>query len=108
MTTKWGKRFLVNGIVLLLLLAAPGGFAGGATEAPTGFDNLTNGFEPQAQFDLDRANFDEREEIADGSAPLYNAQACAECHQNPVSGATSQVTELRVGRLNGSTFNARP
>src|SRR3954470_10167278 len=108
MMTKWGKRFLVNGIVLLLLLAAPVVFAVVATEAPTGFDNLTNGFEPQAQFDLDRANFDEREEIADGLGPLYNAQACAECHQNPVSGAISQITELRVGRLNGNTFTDRP
>ena len=26
-------------------------------EAPTGFDNLTNGFVDQAQFDLDRATF---------------------------------------------------
>src|SRR5215470_9815893 len=29
------------------------------TEAPAGFDNLTNGFEPQEQFDADRAVFDE-------------------------------------------------
>ncbi|MFY9826806.1 MAG: di-heme oxidoredictase family protein [Thermoanaerobaculia bacterium] len=109
MTTKRGKRFLVvDGIVLLLLLAAPVAFAVVATEAPTGFDNLTNGFESQAQMDLDRANFDEREEIADGLGPLYNAQACAECHQNPVSGAISQITELRVGRFNGSTFTDRP
>ena len=27
----------------------------------------------------------------------YNAQSCRECHQNPTSGGTSQVTELRVG-----------
>jgi len=108
MTTKWGKRFLVDGIVLLALLVAPVAFAVVATEAPTGFDNLTNGFESQAQMDLDRANFDSREEIADGLGPIYNAQACAECHQNPVSGATSQITELRVGRFDGSTFTDRP
>ncbi|HEV7507610.1 MAG TPA: di-heme oxidoredictase family protein [Thermoanaerobaculia bacterium] len=108
MMTKWGKRVLVNGIVLLLLLAAPVVFAVVATEAPTGYDNLTNGFEAQAQFNLDKANFDEREEIADGLGPLYNAQACVECHQNPVSGSGSQITELRVGRYNGSTFTDRP
>jgi len=108
MMTKWGKRFLVNGIVLLLLLAAPVVFAVVATEAPTGFDNLTNGFESQAQFNLDLANFDSREEIADGLGPVYNAQACAECHQNPVSGSGAQTTELRVGRFNGSTFTDRP
>jgi CxxC motif-containing protein (DUF1111 family) len=108
MTTKWGKRFLVDGIVLLALLVAPVAFAVVATEAPTGFDNLTNGFQPQAQMDLDRANFDSREQIADGLGPIYNAQACAECHQNPVSGATSQITELRVGRFDGYTFTDRP
>src|SRR5439155_1266370 len=31
--------------------------------------------------------------------PLYNAQACRECHQNPTSGGASQITELRVGHL---------
>jgi CxxC motif-containing protein (DUF1111 family) len=36
--------------------------------------------------------------VTDGLGPLYNAQACGECHQSPVSGAGSQVTELRVGR----------
>src|SRR6476659_6945177 len=109
MTTKWGKRFLVNGIVLLLLLAAPVVFAVAATEAPAGFDNLTNGFESQAQMDLDRANFDSVEDEGDGLGPIYNAQACRECHQNPVSGATSQVTELRVGRLDAfGNFVDRP
>ena len=37
--------------------------------------------------------------MTDGLGPLYNAQSCRECHQNPVSGAASQVTELRVGHL---------
>ena len=66
-------------------------------EAPAGFDNQTNGFTPQATFDLDRASFEEREEIADGLGPVYNAQACAECHQNPVTGGISQIFELRAG-----------
>src|SRR4029077_17010049 len=34
---------------------------------------------------------------SDGLGPLYNAQSCRECHQSPVSGAASQVAELRVG-----------
>jgi len=53
MTTKWGgKRLLVNGILVfcLMLLAAPVVFAGWwLRKAPTGFDNLTNGFESQAR-----------------------------------------------------------
>ena len=35
----------------------------------------------------------------DGLGPLYNAQSCRECHQTPVSGAASQISELRVGHL---------
>ncbi|HTQ79022.1 MAG TPA: di-heme oxidoredictase family protein, partial [Thermoanaerobaculia bacterium] len=66
-------------------------------------------FETQAQMDLDRAHFDEFETIADGLGPVYNAQACRECHQNPVSGATSQVTELRAGRTDANgNFVDRP
>ena len=49
----------------------------GATEAPAGFDNKTNGMVPQAEFDAARATFEERDEIADGLGPLYNAQACS-------------------------------
>ncbi|HEX4963134.1 MAG TPA: di-heme oxidoredictase family protein [Thermoanaerobaculia bacterium] len=108
MTKKWVKKFLISDGIALVLLAAPLVYAVTPTEAPTGFDNLTNGFESQAQFNLDKANFDSREEIADGLGPIYNAQACSECHQNPVSGATSQITELRVGRFDGFTFTDRP
>ncbi len=79
-----------------------------ATEAPTGYDNLTNGFESQAQMDSDRATFEERDDIAKGLGPVYNAQSCAECHQNPVSGGISQITELRAGHndSNGNFVNA--
>ena len=74
----------------------------GATEAPAGFDNLTNGFTSQAQFDADRDVFEERDDIAKGLGPVYNAQSCAECHQSPVTGAISQISELRAGHLDGS------
>src|SRR5262245_11849076 len=80
----------------------------GATEAPAGFDNLTNGVTTQAQFDADRATFEERDEIADGLGPVYNAQSCAECHQNPVTGAISQITELRAGHFDGVNFINHP
>jgi len=108
MATKWVKRFLISDAIVLVLLVVPLVYAVTPTTAPTGFDNLTNGFESQAQFDLDRANFDSREELADGLGPVYNAQACAECHQNPVSGAISQITELRKGRFDGFTFTDSP
>ena len=75
-----------------------------ATEAPTGFDNQTNGLFLQDQFDADKVSFGQREEISDGLGPVYNAQGCVECHQNPVSGGNSQVIELRAGHFDGNSF----
>jgi hypothetical protein len=66
-----------------------------ATEAPTGFDNLTNGFVTQAEFDEAIEGFREQEGIEDGLGPVYNAQSCGECHQNPVTGATGVISGLR-------------
>ncbi len=71
-----------------------------ATEAPTGFDNKTNGFiKDQAEFDKDRETFEEVETIDDGLGPVYNATSCVSCHQNPVSGSSSQIPEIRAGHL---------
>src|SRR5256714_14924694 len=70
-----------------------------AAEAPTGFDNRSNGTVDDSTHQADQDAFDEVEEIADGLGPLYNAQACRECHQNPTSGGASQITELRVGHM---------
>ncbi|HEU0106237.1 MAG TPA: di-heme oxidoredictase family protein [Vicinamibacteria bacterium] len=65
---------------------------------------LTNGLVDQATFDADRAVFEEQEGRDDGLGPVYNAQSCAECHQNPVTGGISQVTELRAGHFDGINF----
>jgi len=72
-------------------------FAPVLPEAPTGFDNKSNGLVDDATHTADQVKFDEIEEISEGLGPLYNAQSCRECHQNPTSGGSSQVTELRVG-----------
>jgi CxxC motif-containing protein (DUF1111 family) len=66
-------------------------------EAPTGFDNKSNGVADDATHSADQAKFEEIEAIADGLGPLFNAQSCRECHQNPVSGGSSQILELRAG-----------
>jgi len=68
-------------------------------EAPTGFDNKSNGLVDDATHQADQAKFEEVEQLTDGLGPLYNAQSCRECHQNIVSGGPSQVSELRVGHL---------
>jgi CxxC motif-containing protein (DUF1111 family) len=69
------------------------------SDAPTGFDNNSNGLVDDATHQADQAKFDEIEKLSDGLGPLYNAQSCRECHQNPTSGGTSQVAELRVGHI---------
>jgi len=90
-----------------------------ATEAPTGFDNSTNGFTEQGppfetlnedtvvalrSFNDNRFIFEEVENIQDGLGPTYNAQSCRECHQNVVTGGASQVAELRSGRTEDGQF----
>ena len=65
-----------------------------ATEAPAGFDNLTNGFLTQATFNADLAVFEERDDKAKGLGPVFNAQSCAECHQNRATGGVSQIFEI--------------
>jgi CxxC motif-containing protein (DUF1111 family) len=86
------------------VLSTPAAGQQGPTEAPAGFDNKTNGFIDQASFDSVRGTFEEHETIADGLGPVYNADSCASCHSNPVTGAISQVTELRAGHYNGNSF----
>src|SRR3977135_3923862 len=96
---------------LLLLLLAGGVLLGAALrsrgdsptqpqEALSGFDDLSNGFSDPDRRKADQKFFEEIEDIApEGLGPLYNAQSCRECHQTPVTGAASQVTEVRVGHL---------
>jgi CxxC motif-containing protein (DUF1111 family) len=79
-------------LALILVTSAPQ-----LTEAPAGFDNKSNGVTDDTTHQADQKTFEEVEQLGDGLGPLYNAQSCRECHQNPVSGAASQVTELRVG-----------
>lgn len=96
-----------------------GGGANAISEAPVGFDNLTNGFNQQGppfdtinednvvalrSFNDNRFIFEEVETNADGVGPTYNAQSCRECHQNVVTGGASQVAEHRTGRTDNGVF----
>jgi CxxC motif-containing protein (DUF1111 family) len=94
-------NLLFLSIVSTILLGLPGLASGQSpTEALTGFDNQSNGFSDAARRQADQKFFEEIENIApDGLGPIYNAQSCRECHQTPVTGAASQITELRVGHL---------
>lgn len=71
---------------------------GHALEAPADFSTDSNGHASVEDHKDDLIEFNKVDEIKpDGLGPVYNAQACRECHQNPVSGAISQITELRAG-----------
>jgi CxxC motif-containing protein (DUF1111 family) len=87
------KLFIAAVAVTFALVSA----ATPVPDAPAGFDSKPNGMVDDATHQADQAKFDEFEQLSDGLGPLYNAQSCRECHQNPVSGAASQVSELRVG-----------
>jgi len=89
---------LLTGISLCLSIGLLS-FAPALSEAPTGFDNRSNGLVDDATHAADQAKFEEVEAVSDGLGPLYNTQSCRECHQNPTTGGSSQVTELRVGHL---------
>ena len=85
-----------------------------------GFDGQTNNLIPQGKppadcvepvpgdFENDKAIFEEVDVVEDGLGPVYNAQSCKECHQNPVTGAISQITELRAGHTVNDTFFDAP
>jgi CxxC motif-containing protein (DUF1111 family) len=91
-----------------------------ATEAPAGFDTPTLIVSPGSQsssngmaeapgdtFALDQRVYETQHDVNSGLGPIYNGRACAECHQNPVSGGASQFTELRIGHRdqNGNFVN---
>jgi CxxC motif-containing protein (DUF1111 family) len=91
------------------------------TEAPAGFDTPTlvqnpgsksasNGIvePPGDTFALDQQIYETVHDVNNGLGPLYNGRSCAECHQNPVSGAASQFTELRIGHRDENGNFANP
>jgi CxxC motif-containing protein (DUF1111 family) len=99
---------LAAGMALCLMPTASTQVSTTATEAPTGFDNATNGHTDQATFEANRETFEEVETIEDGVGPVFNMRGCAECHGNPVTGGISPITELRAGTFNGTTFTDHP
>src|SRR5260370_7856972 len=119
---KMTRRGIAVLVLLLGVLAI--GFTGlakrSATEAPAGFETTTlaenpgskstsNGIvePPGDTFALDQQIYEQIHDVNSGLGPVFNGRACAECHQNPVSGGASQFTELRAGHkdANGNFVN---
>lgn len=116
--------WVAAGLVLVLTLAGSAQ-SPSTTEAPAGFTTPTgcpsgplpdgigtcasNGLAdlPTVTFADAQDAFEEQETIANGLGPIYNDKACVNCHQNPVTGGISQITELRVGHrdVNGNFVN---
>src|SRR5581483_11444916 len=72
---------------------------GGELVGKPGARSVSNGIAepPGDTFALDQAQFERRHDPSTGLGPVFNATACAECHQNGVTGAASQITEIRAG-----------
>jgi CxxC motif-containing protein (DUF1111 family) len=112
--------------VLVLLLgviagASPASAQQSASEAPAGFDTPTLVANPGSQstsngiaeppgdtYALDQQIYELIHDVNTGLGPVYNGRACAECHQNPVSGGASQFTELRAGHRDASGTFVNP
>jgi CxxC motif-containing protein (DUF1111 family) len=105
-------KWLAAAILLMGVMAV--GLAGVAqqspTEAPTGFDTPTLAQNPGSMsvsngiaqptgdtYALDQTRFEQDHDASTGLGPVFNARACADCHQNPVTGGSSQFTEIRAG-----------
>ena len=112
--------FLVSSLAFGCLITAGLIAQQAATEAPTGFTTPTVTERPGSQsssngipepmgdsFALDQEQFERVHDPSTGLGPVFNAASCSQCHQNGVTGAASQLTELRVGHLdaNGNFVN---
>jgi CxxC motif-containing protein (DUF1111 family) len=77
-------------------------------EAPAGFDNQTNGYLSQSDFDEFLDTFSEADTIADGLGPTFNDTSCLNCHKVPVTGGSSTTLERRAGKLSDGLFIEHP
>src|ERR1700733_3761118 len=116
-----GRKVIFHGCLLAAAIRLAIGITGigqqSAKEAPAGFNtpsfnsaaSISNGIVelPGDTFARDQNVYEKNDAVKDGLGPVYNATSCVTCHQNPNSGAASQITELRVGHndANGNLVN---
>jgi CxxC motif-containing protein (DUF1111 family) len=118
-----------SALALVMALGARVETQSGVTDAPAGFDVVSNGFAEEfcarqnhltnspnsPMIDRDECNFDfAQEEFAelnsddDGLGPVFNATGCGECHAAPAVGGGSQIAERRAGFFDGTRFIDHP
>ena len=83
---------------------APAGFSTYTLSVNPGSQSVSNGIAepPGDTFAIDQARFEMRHDPSNGLGPVYNGTACVDCHQNVVTGAAGQVTEIRAGHTDAS------
>ncbi|MBI3654401.1 MAG: hypothetical protein HY231_25515 [Acidobacteria bacterium] len=77
-----------------------------ASEAPSGFDDQTNGFVSPSMFTKALGAFNKHYIDREGLGPVYNLETCLRCHQFPTSGGSGLIFVTRVGRFDGQRFIA--
>src|SRR5262245_58707692 len=111
-----------SALALVMALGARVETPSGVTDAPAGFDVVSNGFAQEyctrqdhltnspnspgveadeCSFDSAVAEFGASETEADGVGPVFNATGCGQCHIAPTLGGGSQIAERRAGFFNG-------
>lgn len=88
-----GNRALI-GAAMLLLSAL-----GVSAQLPAGAGNPLPGITPREfeEFRLGLDDFVEIEQPSEGLGPLFNGAGCAACHNVPVIGGVTPMTEMRAG-----------
>ena len=82
-------------VVACVLLIAGAGTSRAADEAPTGFDDETNGFLTQNQFEKMRAAFEHQVT----REPAFTARSCEACHGQPITGGARHIFSNFFGHL---------
>ena len=67
---------------------------------PPGPGEPIRGLTPEQlrNFEVGRDVFARTFEVADGLGPLFNAESCAECHEDPVNGGAGDEVEVHAAR----------
>jgi CxxC motif-containing protein (DUF1111 family) len=79
------------------MVAAAFGFVGCARTPDPGDPIAGLSRKERARFERGRAEFERVFTPETGLGPLFNAEACAECHESPVTGGPGDEVEIHVG-----------